>query len=153
LQIHAEGLPKAATKEQIAHLSHFQSFASQKTWKEVQMQKYMVEYAFLGGRFSFERSAGDETPFGKFEFQFAAYDADNRPMLGQWTRFDKAYFADELSKIAKRDYRLKQSLEIPSNAARLRLVVHDLVGDHIGSVEIPLPLAPQTQSNASPSPD
>jgi hypothetical protein len=153
LQIHAEGLPKTVTKEQIVHLSRFPSFASQKTWKEVQMQKYMVEYVFLGGRFSFERSAGDKTPFGKFEFQFAAYDGDNRPMLGQWTRFDKAYSAEELSKIAKGDYRLKQSLEIPSNAAWLRLVVHDLVGDHIGSIEVPLPLAPQTQSNASPSPD
>jgi hypothetical protein len=78
------------------------------------MQKYMVEYAFLGGRFSLEGSAGNETQLGKFEFQFAAYDADNRPMLGQWTRFDKAYSAEELSKIAKGDYRLKQALEIPS---------------------------------------
>ena len=153
LQIHTEGLPKTVTKEQIAHLSRFPSFASEKTWKEVRMQKYMVEYAFLGGRFSFQRSAGNETPLGKFEFQFAAYDADNRPMLGQWTRFDKAYSADELSQIAKGDYRLKQALEIPSNAAWLRLVVHDLVGDHIGSIEIPLPLAPQTQSNARPGKD
>ena len=117
------------------------------------MQKYMVEYAFLGGRFSLERSAGNETQLGKFEFQFAAYDADSRPMLGQWTRFDKAYSAEELSKIAKGDDCLKQALEIPSNAAWLRLVVHDLIGDHIGSIEIPLPLAPQTQSNAKLSPD
>jgi hypothetical protein len=35
LQIHAEGLPKTVTKEQIAYLYNFPSFASQKTWKEV----------------------------------------------------------------------------------------------------------------------
>jgi VWFA-related protein len=152
LQIHPVGPPARVTKEQITHLSHFPAFASEKTWKDVQMQKYLVEYAFLGGHFSFERSS-DESPFGKFEFQFAAYDADNRPMLGQWTRFDKAYSAEELAEVEKGAYRLKQSLEIPSSAVWLRPVVHDLVGDHIGSIEIPLPLAHETQTNASPSPD
>lgn len=152
VQIHSEGLPARATKEQIAHLSHFPAFASKKTWKEVRMQKYQIEYTFLGGRLSFERSS-DESRCGKFEFQFAAYDTDNRPMLGQWTRFDKTYSPEEFVEIKKGVYHLKQSLEIPGNAAWLRLVVHDLIGDHIGSIEIPLPLAPETQPNARPGPE
>jgi VWFA-related protein len=152
VQIHPEGLPASATKEQIAHLSHFPAFASKKTWKGVRMQKYEIEYTFVGGRLSFERSS-DEGLDGKFEFQFAAYDADNRPMLGQWTRFDKTYSSGECVEIKKGIYRLKQSLEIPNNAAWLRLVVHDLVGDHIGSIEIPLPLGPEAQPNARSSPD
>jgi VWFA-related protein len=152
LQIHPDGPSAIVTKKQIAHLSHFPAFASERTWKDVRMQKYLIEYAFLGGRYSFEQ-AWDASPYGKFEFQFAAYDADNRPMLGQWTRFDKVYSPDEFQQIEKGTYHLKQSLEIPSNAAWLRLVVHDLVGDHIGSIEIPLPLTIKTPANIEPSPD
>ncbi len=150
LQIQPEGPPTKVTKEQISHLSHFPAYATEKTWKDVRMQKYFVEYSFLGGRLSFENSS-EERPYGKFEFQFAAYDADNRPMLGQWTRYDKAYSPEEFAEIEKGKYHLKQSLEIPSSAAWLRLVVHDLVGDHIGSIEIPLPLAHETQTNTKPS--
>ena len=149
LHIQPDGAPERVTKEQIAHLSHFPAFVSEKTWNDVKMQKYQVEYGFLGGKYSFQE-APDESRYGKFEFQFAAYDSDNRPMLGQWTRFDKEYSRREIEEIEKGTFHLKQIIEIPSNAVWLRLVVHDLVGDHIGSIEIPLPVAIQTQAQAEP---
>jgi hypothetical protein len=38
---------------------------------------------------------------------------------------------------------MRHTVEIPSEAAWLRVAVHDLIGDRIGSVEIPLPLVPE----------
>jgi hypothetical protein len=49
-------------------------------------------------------------------------------------------------------YRARQGFDIPTRAAWLRLAVRDVVGNRIGSLEIPLPLAAESpaQSEAAP---
>lgn len=151
VQIHVEGPPIEASQELIPLLARFPSFASQKAWEEVRVQPYRIDYRIVGGRISFQPSA-DGRHHGEFEFQYTAYDLDNRAMIGQTIRIDKDYTPKEFDKFAGGAYQLRQILQIPTGAAWLRLVVRDAVGDHIGSVEIPLPLPVESQAETLAEP-
>jgi hypothetical protein len=135
-QIHPQGASEKVPDDLIPHLLKFPVFAGRKTWDDVQVQPYRVDYKFVGGRIFFQPAANG-THRGEFEFQFAVYDQDNRAMLGQWTRLDNAYSTKKFLDITQGTYALTQVIPIPAGAAWLRLVVRDVVGDQIGSLEIP----------------
>lgn len=151
-QIHVEGGPITVSQELIPLLALFPSFVSQKTWEEVRVQPYRIDYRIVGGRISFEPLA-DGRHHGEFEFQYTAYDQDNRAMIGQTVRIEKDYTPNDFVKFAGGVYQLRQTLQVPAGAAWLRLVVRDAIGDHIGSIEIPLPLPPEVQPNTISKPD
>jgi hypothetical protein len=151
-QIHVEGRPINVSPELIPLLARFPSFGSQKTCEDVRVQPYRIDYRIVGGRISFEPSA-DGRHHGGFEFQYTAYDQDNRAMIGQTVRIEKDYTSNDFDKFADGVYQLRQTLQVPTGAAWLRLVVRDTIGDHIGSIEIPLPLPPEVEPNGISKPD
>ncbi len=150
-KVNPEGQPQRVSPELIPHLANFPVFAGRKTWDDVLVQLYRVDYRFLGGRISFEPSV-DGAHRGKLEFQYAVYDRDNQAMLGQWTRFDNTYSKKEFEDITKGIYTLRQEIPIPTGATWLRLVVRDVIGDHIGSIEIPLPQPEQPHAKTESPP-
>ena len=141
------GKPKAATKEEIAELSHYPSFASRKKGAAPKIQRYSIDYALEGSQISLE-AAPDGGPRAKFEVLCGAYDAESRTTFAYRSPLEKVseVTADE---IRKGPFHMRHTVEIPSEAAWLRIAVRDLIGDRIGSVEIPLPLAPE-KANATP---
>lgn len=141
VQIHPQGAPAQVTPDLILHLAAYPAFASLENWNGVQTQSYEVDYTIRAGHISFNRSS-DGTHQGKFEFQFAAYDSENRAVFGQWTRAENLYSAEQVNKLASGRFQFQQVIQVPTVSAWLRLVVRDVIGDHIGSVEIPLPLPP-----------
>jgi hypothetical protein len=144
--ITAQGRPKAATKQEIAQLVAFPVFASRKKWEGVKIQRYLIDYAIAGPQISLQ-SAEDGAPLARFEILFAAYDADNRTMFGQRSQLHSATNPDE---IRQKQFHVRHSVEIPSEAAWLRIAVRDVTGDRLGSIEIPLPLASEpSASNTS----
>ena len=146
-----QGAPANATQEQIRQLTQFPAFVSEKKWETVQMQRYLINCAVLGRQLVFAVTP-DGVHHGTLEFVFAAYDADGNTMAGQRSTMEVALSSKDFDKIQKGAYPLQQVLDIPSGAAWLRLGVRDAIGNRVGSMEIPLPLAPeaQTESNVMP---
>jgi VWFA-related protein len=135
------GKPKPATKEEIAELAQYPAFASRKKGAVPKVQRYSIDYALEGSQISLE-TAGDSGPRARFEVLCGSYDAESRTMFAYRSPLERVseVTADE---IRKEEFRMRHTVEIPSEAAWLRVAVHDLIGDRIGSVEIPLPLVPE----------
>jgi VWFA-related protein len=144
LQAHitAQGRPKTATKEEIAQLAPFPAFASRKKLDGVKIQRFLIDYAIEGSQVSLE-PAEDSALHAKFEILFGAYDAADRTMFGERSPLVKTYSVKNPDEIRKGTFHVQHVLEIPSEAAWLRIAVRDVIGDRLGSVEIPLPLAPE----------
>jgi hypothetical protein len=59
---------------------------------------------------------------------------------GQWTRAENLYSKKQVDELLTGHFQFPQLIQVPTVAAWLRLVVRDVIGDHIGSVEIPRPV-------------
>jgi len=141
LRVHvtALGSPRPVKKDEIKTLSMFPRFAAQRDWSSVRVQRYSAEYTLPElPRSSKDVTAGDNA---RFEFLFAAYDADETIVCGERL---PVYEARSVTAARDTPLRLRQLIAIPTDAAWLRLAVRDLVANRIGSVEIPLPLSPET---------
>ncbi|MFI5070976.1 MAG: hypothetical protein ACHP8A_08805, partial [Terriglobales bacterium] len=47
-------------------------------------------------------------------------------------------------------YRVEQQIEVPLTATSMRIAVRDVTTDRIGTMEVPLPLAPELTSVSNP---
>lgn len=151
--------PVAVTAAQIAQLSQFPAFASRRKWDEVQMQGYSIEYVVVSSNIAFV-PLPDGVRHATLEFLFAAYDAEGNAMTAGRSGDEKALSPKDFSEVRKEGYRAQQVVEIPSNAAWLRLAVRDAASDRIGAMEISLPLTPEPQpgvdsaaKGSAPAPD
>ena len=139
-RVTTQGRPRTPNKTETAHLALYPAFTGRKKWDGVQIQRYLIDYSFPSPGFSLE-TGPDGKLRGSLEFLFGAYDADDRTMFGARTPDKRTYTPKSTEEIQKGGYRVHQVIEIPSGAAGLRLAVRDAVGDRLGSLEIPLPLA------------
>lgn len=138
--IKLQGSAKRATKEEIAQLAQFPAFAWRKKWEGIKIQRYSIDYAIEGSQIALEPAENGAR--AKFEILIGAYDAENHTMFGYRSPLERMYFVKKPEEIRRGSFHLKHMVEIPSEAAWLRIAVRDAVGDHLGSLEIPLPLAP-----------
>lgn len=141
LQVHItpQGRAKGATKEEIAQLAQFPAYASRKKWEGLRIQRYSIEYEVAGSQVGLE-STEDGGFRARFEILMGVYDAESRTMFGYRSPLEKVYLVKNADQMRKESFRLRHTIEIPGEAAWLRVAVHDVIGDHLGSVEIPLPL-------------
>jgi VWFA-related protein len=105
----------------------------------VQLQTYLIEYEIIGRSPSFEVAAGvydgeSRLLNGDVEETTSSSLAGGSPPSNPQTEF--AYF------------RVQQKIEVPVGAAWLRLAVRDTSTDHMGTMEIALPLAPEPNAKA-----
>jgi VWFA-related protein len=143
-----------ATKAQIDELAQqpawFVPGKSSKIPKNLAVQTYTIDYlvphrmvAALNGQL-------------QLEFAATAYDASGKMLNGISQKAAKD--ASESAKPGGSPYvRAQQTLDVPVNAAWLRVAVRDVNTDRIGTLEIPLPLVPdqalahQAANAAAPS--
>lgn len=138
--IKLQGKAKSPTKEEIAQLAEFPAFAGRKKWDGLKIQRYSIDYSLEGYQIALEPAENGAR--AKFEILIGAYDAENHTMFGYRSPLEKMYLVKKPEEIRKGSFHLRHMVEIPSEAAWLRIAVRDAVGDHLGSLEIPLPLAP-----------
>lgn len=122
----------------------------------VQLQKYEIYYALVANQV---RSQQDHPV--PLEFAAVAFDEDGwaRNAVFQRASADNEAIGsglepsstDPASPSDPKVIRARQELDIPLEARSLRVAVWDTSTDHIGAIEIPLPLAPETES-AAPAP-
>jgi len=141
LQAHIapQGRARPATKDEIAELSAFPAFAWRKKHGEVSIQRYFVDYTLDGSQISLE-PAEDGRLHARFAILIGAYDEENRTMFGYRSPDEKMYVVKNADDAKKKPIKLRHVVEIPADAAWLRVAVRDAIGDRLGSVEIPLPV-------------
>lgn len=139
--IKLQGSAKKASKEEIAQLAEFPAFAGRKKWDGLKIQRYSIDYAIEGSQIALEPLENGRAQ-AKFEILIGAYDRESRTMFGYRSPLERMYLVKKPEEVRKGSFHLKHVVEIPSEAAWLRIAVRDAVGDHLGSLEIPLPLAP-----------
>jgi VWFA-related protein len=146
-QFHAG--PKAvATKAQIDVLSeqpaYFVPGKAPKIPKNLAVQTYTVDFLVP------DRMVGALNGQKELEFAATAFDAEGKMLNGI---SNKA--AEDAAAAARPGaapyFRAEQTLDVPVDAAWLRVAVRDVATNRIGTLEIPLPLAPEGTANQQAS--
>lgn len=135
--VHTLSPPHLATAEQMANLvdqpTYFrlrQKKHPQKPLAPIKLQTYMVEYQIIARIPNLEVAAG-------------AFDNDSRLLNGDVEEASSADPKPDDAQAKFTYFRVQQKIDVPVNAVSLRLGVRDLSTDRMGTMEIPLPLAPE----------
>ena len=151
--LHPDGPATMANSEEMAQLQaeaeYFMTHKKNKPPKPLpptRVQKYAIEYRVFDPQFKAEaaRSAGQ----AMLEFAIAAFDADGHTLNGvvnDGTPEESTQPGENKAGL----YRVHQSLVVPVSAVSLRVGVRDRMSDRIGTLEVPLPLAPQPVAQAA----
>ena len=144
--IHADGIPAKATAEQMVQLAeqtaNTTAHHKEKPPAPVELQKYVIDYRVTALTLR-EQAQSGKAP--SFEFAAAAFDADSRLLNGIVNNA-----TGEISVTAEGNqrgvFRVRQQLDVPVHAAWIRIGVRDNLTNRIGTMEVPLPLAPEPPS-------
>jgi VWFA-related protein len=143
--VHADSGPVLATPEQMAQLAqepaYFRTRHKDKPLKplaSVEIRNYSIDYrvSVPALKLKVQRSKPPA-----FEFAAAAFDADGRMLNGVVNATTEASTGPDAGKPGF--FRVRQQLEVPVNAASIRIGVRDKLSDHMGTLEVQLPLAPE----------
>ena len=146
--IHADGIPAKASPEQMAQLAQQPAYITtghkDKALAPVDLQKYVIDYRVT------DLSLKGQAQNGKvpsFEFAAAAFDSESRMLNGI---VNEATGDTSVTSEANKTgvFRVRQQLDIPVQAAWIRIGVRDKLTNRMGTLEIQLPLAPEAPSPA-----
>ena len=140
------GAPAMGTPEQMAELAtqpaYFKVRHNNKPAKPlapVKLQRYAIDYTVMAHQLQVEGQ-----PLN-LELAVAAYDADGK-MLNAMVNNGASDAARPPGQPAPKSYRAEQQLDVPVDAAWIRVAVRDANTDRTGAMEIKLPLAPENES-------
>lgn len=142
-QLEAAGPPVPATPAQMQVLSQYEALQPKQTKSKtapVLMQKYLISYGLIARQLDMPT---DNTGAhqASLELGLISYDEDGRKLNGLDTRIDDTIPAARYATVASNGYHVVQSIAVPVTAASVRFAVRDLRGNHVGSLEVQLPLA------------
>ena len=145
-QIHAVGAVAMATPEQMANLQEQANLREHKKKAKagppVQLQTYVVDYTVMA-----QSKPGSEARPLALEIAAAAYDAEGLMLNGV---VDNTNPANAPSQGAKPGLvRAQQQIDVPVSATSIRIAVRDTSTDRIGAMEVALPLAIESQAQAT----
>jgi VWFA-related protein len=148
--------PKAlATTPQMEHFAGQPAFAAKRPKDKrgalIQIQPYVADFFVPTLQFS-GAGPGSSTANANLEFTTVAYDEDGKILNSIVQLVDRGSDAGDPSVIQRAGYHVLQSLDVPVTAASIRVGVRDRATDHIGTLEVPLPLAPEPPVQAATTP-
>lgn len=150
--IFPQGPPVKATPEQVAELSHYEALATKnqtsaaKELKErTTLQQYVVSYGLLPRQLDLRRRP-DGKLRGNFEFLAVSFNADGQTLYGQRTNIQDVITPERYALMLESGYHMLQAIQVPIDARSIRLAVRDLSNGQMGSLEISLPLAVETNA-------
>jgi VWFA-related protein len=153
--IYASGAPAPATPAQMARFpeppADARAYGKKKPAKPlppIHLQPYTVEYTVPTRQFKLleERSEQNTT----LEVAAAAFDGDGNELSSIVQRVVDGRSAAERSPAEQKVYRVQQKMDVPLKAVSLRVAVRDVTTDHIGTLEVPLPLPPEPAAGGRP---
>jgi len=150
--IRADGIPSSATPEQMAALAnepgYFRTRHKDKPLKllaPIELQKYMIDYRVTDRALKSMSPQNAKAP--EFEFAAAAFDADSVMLNG--TVSDATVDSATTQEASKTGvFRVRQELDVPVKASWIRIGVRDKLTNRIGTLEVQLPLAPESTSQS-----
>jgi len=138
------GAPAMGTPEQMANLIDQASYLRArrrnkpvKLPRPIPLQTYTIDYTVLD-RALLSKAKTPTQPV--IEFAAAAYDSEGKLLNGTVQPATQMPRSSSSNTNAKALYRVQQTLDVPTNAAWLRVAVRDLSTSNVGALEIPLPL-------------
>jgi VWFA-related protein len=153
--IHTGGV-SLATPAQMAQLQDQAAFfqaqqrnQSVRPTPPVKVQTYSIDYRVLDPEFKAQAARSGQQP--TLEFAVAAFDDDGK-MLNGTVNDGLPEAPTQSSENKARLFRLHQSLLVPANAKSLRVGVRDRLNDRMGTLEVDLPLPPESVSKAAMPP-
>ncbi|HEY3971572.1 MAG TPA: VWA domain-containing protein [Candidatus Sulfotelmatobacter sp.] len=149
--VRADGIPAKATAEQMAQLAEQPGYAGtrkkDKPMSSVDVQKYLVDYR-VTDKALVSKAAGSKP--AQFEFAAAAFDDDSRMLNGVINNASgETSVNPETSKSGV--FRVRQEIYVPAAASWIRIGVRDKSSNRVGTLEVHLPLAPETPIPATTS--
>src|ERR1039458_4451003 len=145
-QLEASGPPAPATPTQMQVLSQYEALQSKKTKGKtvptvpVLMQQYLISYGLIARQLEMPVSESGAHQ-ALIEFGLISYDEDGRKLNGVDTHIDDPIAAARYAQVLSNGYHVVQSIAVPVAAASVRFAVRDIRGNHVGSLEVQLPLA------------
>jgi VWFA-related protein len=153
--VHPDGSPAKATPEQMSQLAdepaYFRTRHKDKPLKPldpIDLQKYVIDYRITAPSLKSQAAPAGKPP--SYEFAAAAFDADSRMLNGVVNNA-----AGETSSTQDPNkpgiFRVRQQLDVPVNAAWIRIGVRDKITNRMGTLEVHLPLAPEAPTSSTAS--
>ena len=112
----------------------------------VKLQKYVIDYGVMDAQL--KPAARNKGAIPTLEFAAAAYDADGR-LLNSMLNEGQANSAADANDKSGALFHAAQKLDVPPGAAFIRLAVRDKLNNRTGTLEISLPLKPESAKMAS----
>jgi VWFA-related protein len=147
------GAPVLATAEQMTQLEDSPAFFRTRhrdrplnPLPPVKLQKYLVDYVVIDPQLKELAARGGKPPV--LEFAAAAYDDDGR-LLNSMLNQGLASAGSQASGKAGALFRAEQELQVPPGAASIRVAVRDTLSDRTGTLEVRLPLKPETTAEVA----
>jgi VWFA-related protein len=105
----------------------------------IKLQRYAIDYTVMARQLQIQ---GEPL---NLELAVAAYDADGK-MLNALVNNGASETARAPGQPAPKSYRAEQHLDVPVDAAWIRVAVRDANTDRIGAMEVKLPLVPENEA-------
>jgi VWFA-related protein len=148
--VRTDGAPTRATADQMSQLAteaaYFRTHHNDKPVKPlapVELQKYVIDYRVTDLALKSRVTQDGNVP--SFEFAAAAFDLDGRMLNGVVNNAAGQASASE-GPNESGVFRVRQQLDVPTNAAWIRIGVRNQLTGRTGCLEIQLPLAPPSPS-------
>jgi VWFA-related protein len=155
--IATKGKPQLATDRQMAELQDSPVFfrtrrkdTPQKPLPPVKLQKYVIDYGVIDQQLK-TQAASNGTP-ATLEFAAAAYDDDGR-LLNSELNEGQAPAGSKAAAKPGALFHADQELEVPDGAAWIRVAVRDKFDNRTGTLEVKLPLKPETTATMAAKPN
>jgi hypothetical protein len=154
VHIHPVAPVAIATPAQLNYFADQPAFASKhhrdKPLASFQIQPYVADF-FVPTRQFKQQPVGSGSPGSNLEFTTVAYDVDGIILNSIVQAASGPASANEQASPQQPGYHVLQNIDVPIKAASIRVGVRDIATDHIGTLEVPLPLAPEPPVQASAS--
>jgi len=105
----------------------------------VEVQRYVVDYAVTPNQLRFDATL-QGTRHGVSNFMITSFDEDGTLRTSILSRATSELKPEDYQEMQVGGLRLRQQVDVPVQAASMRLGVQDALTGHMGTVEIPLPV-------------
>jgi hypothetical protein len=108
---------------------------------QVEAQHYVVDYSLDGSalRFIPQQNGSQQNSLA---LMITSFNSDGRMLTGLSTRAQSDLPPDVYKKVVNGDVGFQQEVDIPVEATSMRLGVQDQMSNHLGTVDVPLPVPP-----------
>lgn len=153
VHIHPVAPAAMATPAQLNYFAVQPAFAAKhhkdKQPAPFQVQPYVADFFVPTRQFKQHSASGEGTTL---EFTTVVYDADGMILNSIVQIAGDPATAAEQSAPQHTGYHVLQNVDVPAKAASIRVGVRDTVTDHIGTLEVSLPLTPEPATRAAAVP-